>query len=72
MSGTMVSTARPDLAAELAEFERNGFVIIRGALTPDEGIRSAGWAEKLSGVQRQLLGALGDPAAHALTLPRSA
>jgi ectoine hydroxylase len=36
MSGTMARAARPDLAAKQAEFEREGFLIIRGALTPDE------------------------------------
>jgi len=36
MSGTVVSSARPDLAAKRAEFDRDGFTIIRGALTPDE------------------------------------
>ena len=36
MAGITASTARPDLAARLEEFDRNGFLIIRRALTPDE------------------------------------
>ena len=36
MSLTDVSTASPDLAAQRAEFDKNGFLIIPGALTPGE------------------------------------
>ena len=36
MSRTDVSTAGPDLAAQRAEFDKNGYLIIPGALTPDE------------------------------------
>jgi ectoine hydroxylase len=42
MSPTVVSTASPDLAAQRAEFDKNGFLIIRGALTPDEVDRYRG------------------------------
>ncbi len=36
MSLTEVSTASPDLAVQRAEFDKNGYLIIPGALTPDE------------------------------------
>ena len=36
MSLTDVSTASPDLAAQRAEFDKNGFLIIPGALSPGE------------------------------------
>jgi ectoine hydroxylase len=36
MSHTAVSTSSPVLAEKLAEFDRDGFTIIPGALTPDE------------------------------------
>jgi ectoine hydroxylase len=36
MSITLASTASPDLAAQRAEFDKNGYLIIPGALTPDE------------------------------------
>ena len=36
MSRTAVSTASPDLAEQRAEFDKNGYTIIPGALTPDE------------------------------------
>ena len=36
MSTTLASTASPDLAAQRAEFDKNGYLIIPGALTPDE------------------------------------
>jgi ectoine hydroxylase len=36
MSRTDVSTASPDLAAQRAEFNKNGYLIIPGALTQDE------------------------------------
>jgi ectoine hydroxylase len=36
MSHTAVSTTSPDLAAQRAEFDKNGYLIIPGALTQDE------------------------------------
>ena len=36
MSSTAESTASPDLAAARAELDKNGFLIIPGALTQDE------------------------------------
>src|SRR3984957_953079 len=35
MSSTVASTTSPDLAAQRAEFDKNGDIIIPGALTPD-------------------------------------
>src|ERR1700677_2785692 len=36
MSSTVASTTSPDLAAQRAEFDKNGYIIIPGALTQDE------------------------------------